>query len=296
MSFSTRVKKDILSLKFKDKCCKKAFFHGAIMGAEAFEERITVRFSDSETADLITYIASTVFKIKEMEICEINRGFCNMIQITFSLPTASRLLEDIDGGIDTGEAFDKIFVCSRCVSYFFCGLFCATGSMSEPEKSYRLEFALPNLKRAEKIKELFIQNTTLNPGITQRKKNCAVLFRNAEALQEFLLICQTSALYDFLNQELENQTRAETQRSTNFLASNIQRGVNAGTQQIQAIQKLMDAEKYYLLSEDLRQTAQLRLANPELSLKALASLHNPPITKSGLNHRLDKIIKMAEEI
>ena len=67
MSFSTEVKNDILSHKFKSKCCRKAFFHGAIMGASIEDDCLTVRMSDAGSVDMLTYIASTVYKIKEME-------------------------------------------------------------------------------------------------------------------------------------------------------------------------------------------------------------------------------------
>ena len=297
MSFSSRVKKDIVSLNFKNKCCKKAFFHGALMGADISDENITLKVSEPEVADLLTYIASTVFKIKEMDISETKRGFLNTTTMKFSLPTAEKLLSDIDNGTDTSEEFDHIFACNSCLSYFFCGLFCASGTVSDPEKSYTLELSLPSRRRAEKINEIFTTRTDLTPGMTKRKNGYSLFFRNGDAVGGFLTICHLSTIvFDFLNQQFENQLRADENRATNLVASNIQRAVNAGTPQIQAIQKLIEKDRFYMLSDELRQTARLRLENPELSLKALASLHNPPITKSGLNHRLEKILKISEEI
>lgn len=297
MSFSTRVKKDIISLNFKNKCCKKAFFHGALMGADISDGKITLRVSDSEVADLLMYIASTVYKIKEIDISETKRGFCNIITMKFSLPTAIKLLSDIDGELDTDGEFNSIFACNSCLSYFFGGLFCAVGSVSDPEKSYTLELSLPSKQRAEKINYIFTTRTDLIPGMTKRKNGYSLFFRNGEAVGGFLTLCHLSTIvFDFVNQQFENQLRADENRATNLVASNIQRAVNAGTPQIQAIQKLIEKDRFYMLSDELRQTARLRLENPELSLKALASLHNPPITKSGLNHRLEKILKISEEI
>ena len=297
MSFSTRVKKDIVSLNFKNKCCKKAFFHGALMGADISDGSITLRVSEPEVADLLTYIASTVFKIKEMDISETNRGFMHSITMKFSLPTAIKLLSDIDSGVDTDEVFDSLFACNSCLSYFFCGLFCAVGSVSDPEKSYTLELSLPNIQRAEKINEIFTSRTDLTPGMTKRKNGYSLFFRNGEGVGGFLTLCHLSTIvFDFVNQQFENQLRADENRATNFVASNIQKAVDAGAPQIQAINKLIEKDRFYLLSDELQHTAKLRLQNPELSLKALASLHNPPITKSGLNHRLEKILKISEEI
>ncbi len=297
MSFSTRVKTDIVSLNFKNKCCKKAFFHGALMGADISNGNITLKVSEPEVADLLTYIASTVFKIKEMDISETNRGFMHTITMNFSLPTAVKLLSDLDNCIDTSEDFDRLFACNSCLSYFFCGLFCALGSVSDPEKSYTLELSLPNIQRAEKINEIFTTQTDLTPGMTKRKNGYSLFFRNGEGVGGFLTLCHLSTIvFDFVNQQFENQLRADENRATNFVASNIQRAVDAGTPQIQAINRLIEKDRFYMLSDELQQTARLRLENPELSLKALASLHNPPITKSGLNHRLEKIMKLSEEI
>ncbi len=297
MSFSTRVKKDIVSLNFKNKCCKKAFFHGALMGADISDGNVTLKVSEPEVADLLTYIASTVFKIKEMDISETKRGFCNTITMKFCLPTAIKLLSDIDNGLDTQKDFDSLFACNSCLSYFFGGLFCAIGSVSDPEKSYTLELSLPSIQRAEKINEIFTSHTDLCPGMTKRKNGYSLFFRNGEAVGGFLTLCHLSTIvFDFVNQQFENQLRADENRATNFVASNIQRAVDAGAPQIQAIQKLIEKDRFYMLSDELQNTARLRLENPELSLKALASLHNPPITKSGLNHRLEKILKISEEI
>lgn len=297
MSFSTQVKKDIVSLKFKNKCCKKAFFYGAVMGADISDGILTVKMSNFESADLFMYIASTVFKIKELDITETKRGFCNIVTVKLFLPTAVQLLSDIDNGIDASDAFKQIFECKSCISYFFGGLFCASGSVSDPEKSYSLELFLPNLQRAEKIREIFAGRTDLTPGMTQRKNGYGLFFRNAEGVNGFLTLCQLSqAVFDFVNQQFTNQLRGEQNRATNCVARNIQRSVDAGVPQIRAIQRLIEKDRFYKLSEELQNTARLRLDNPELSLNALASLHNPPITKSGLNHRLEKIVKMSEEI
>ena len=220
-----------------------------------------------------------------------------MITVKLCLPTGIKLLSDIDNGLDPAEDFDTIFDCDNCLSYFFSGMFCAVGSVSDPEKTYSLELLLPNKQRAETIQTLFLDHTDLSPGITQRKKGYGIFFRNGDGVGGFLTLCQLSSIvFDFFNQQFENQLRADLNRTTNCVARNIQRSVDAAAPQIQAIQKLIDDNRFYLLPEELRITAKLRIENPDLSLKALAALHNPPITKSGLNHRLEKIINLSKEI
>ena len=296
MSFSTRIKQDILSLKFKNKCCKKAFLYGALFGANLSDGIITMKLSDPETSDFITYILSTVFKIKEVDITETKRGFCNIITLKFSLPTAENLLSEVDSGADTESYFKEIFACNSCIFYFFGGLFCSSGTMSDPTKSYFLELAIPTQKRAEKTKEILESHSALSPGMTKRKNGYGLFFRNAEAVTEFLMMCQLSvAVFDFVNQQGINEMRGNANRVTNCEAQNILRTVSACASQIQAIKKLRSNGKLYKLSPELQTTAELREENPEMSLAKLALLHTPPITKSGLNNRIAKIMKDAQE-
>lgn len=297
MSFSSDVKNDILSHKFKNKCCRKAFFHGALMGAEVTDQGLRIRMTDEGSVDMLTYIASTVYKIHEMDISEQHRGFSHITTICLSLPTAQTLLTKIDNCEETDDDIDALFVCNSCVTYFFCGLFCALGSASDPERSYSLELLLPNIQRAERIKRIFEEYTDLTPGMTSRSKGYGLYFRNATGVAGFLTLCQLSNLvFDYLNQEFNNQLRGDENRATNCVTHNIGRAVNACKPQIDAINKLIESNRFYLLSDELRTTAQLRMENPDIPLNALASLHNPPITKSGLNHRLKKIIQIAQEL
>ena len=93
-----------------------------------------------------------------------------------------------------------------------------------------------------------------------------------------------------------NEKRAEEARATNWEAANIGRTVRAGQRQLNAIRRLAESHKLESLPPELRETARLRLEHAEVSLTELAALHTPPITKSGLNHRLRKITQAGEEL
>lgn len=297
MSFSNKVKENILSLKFQSKCCKKAFFYGAMMGADISDGNICVSITNSKSVDLLTYIASTVFKIKEIDISESSRGFYSTTQLTFSLPTVISLLQSIDGGSTDAEQLLEIINCTSCSSHFFGGLFCACGTISDPSKDYYLEFGLPNHQRAECLMSLFRKSTDLHPKIRKRKNGYGVFSKSSEDVSGFLTLCQTNTvIFDFFNQQLENQLKNDVQRATNFVTSNIMRSVQASEPQKQAIERLIASGKFSMLSDELKQSAELRLENPELSLQNLAALHNPPITKSGLSHRMEKIINLSKDI
>lgn len=297
MSFSNKVKENILSQKFKNKCCKKAFFYGAMMGADVSEGNICVSITDSKSVDFLTYITSTVFKIKEIEMSESKRGFYSATRLSFSLPTAVSLLQNIDSGSTDSKQLTDIMDCPDCMSYFCGGLFCACGTVSDPSKDYFLELGIPNLQRAELITSFFRKSTDLCPKTRKRKNGYGIFLKNAEGVSGFLTLCQiNTVVFEFVNQQLQNQLINDEHRATNCVTSNIKRAVQASEPQKQAINKLISTGKFDMLSDDLKQSANLRMEHPELSLKLLASLHNPPITKSGLSHRMDKIIRLSEEL
>ena len=296
MSFSSKVKDSISNIKFKNKCCKKSFMYGAIMGADISGEKLVLKISHKASAELVLDIAQTVFKLKNVEFKEISKGICSSNTLSFCLPTGLNLMSDIDRGADTEKTFDSIFTCDTCVSYFFAGMFCASGSITDPEKAYMAEISLPSEIRAKTVKALFETYTDLCPGMCKKGKGYSVYFHNGNDVGGFLALLRISTIvFEFYDMQIRNQCLIEEQRATNCVMKNIKKTVSANSAHIQAINKLIESGRFYMLPEELRLSATLRINNPELSLKALASLHTPPITKSGLNHRLEKIIKIAEE-
>ncbi|MBQ8696340.1 MAG: DNA-binding protein WhiA, partial [Clostridia bacterium] len=91
------------------------------------------------------------------------------------------------------------------------------------------------------------------------------------------------------------EARNSINRLTNFENANLDRTVSASVEQVAAANRLRETGEFQLLSSELKETVLLRLRYPDISLSALAAKHDPPITKSGLNNRLRKIIKLAQE-
>ena len=102
------------------------------------------------------------------------------------------------------------------------------------------------------------------------------------------------ALFDLMNAKIEREIRNGENRVTNCETSNIARAVDASARIREAIALLVQTDRLASLSSELRETAKLRTENPAASMKELAHLHNPPIAKSGLNHRLQKILAAGE--
>ena len=102
--------------------------------------------------------------------------------------------------------------------------------------------------------------------------------------------------FEYSNTGIEKEIRNYENRATNCVAKNIYRAVNASHKQIEAIEALIESHKFDSLPEELRETALIRLNNPESTMIELSLMHSPPISKSGLNHRLKKIVEFAIHI
>jgi len=101
---------------------------------------------------------------------------------------------------------------------------------------------------------------------------------------------------EMMNLRIEREIRNQENRATNCVAKNIEKSVSASARQMAAIEKLTVTGMLAQLPESIRITALLRAENPDASLEELRNLHEPPITKSGLNHRLQKILSEAEKL
>ncbi|CDC60688.1 putative uncharacterized protein [Clostridium sp. CAG:448] len=140
-----------------------------------------------------------------------------------------------------------------------------------------------------------LSNAGFEPGIVTRKNGCGLYYKSGTAVEDVLTYigCQ-NALFEMMNCQIMRDLRNDVNRSTNCVATNIKRTVSAAQRQAQAIAELEQAGILEELPDELRDSAYLRMEYPEMPLSELAMMHVPPITKSGLNHRLLRLLRIAE--
>ena len=133
------------------------------------------------------------------------------------------------------------------------------------------------------------------PGITARGDKFSVFYKNNSAIEDVLtVIGANKTLFEFLDSYVEKDLRNYENRATNCVTRNIAKSVSASAAQVEAIEALIATGFFEELSAEIQATAALKLANPSLTLSELAEIHTPAITKSGLNHRLKKIMELAK--
>jgi DNA-binding protein WhiA len=183
-----------------------------------------------------------------------------------------------------------------CKRAFIRGAFLSAGSMSDPKKSYHFEIVCASAEKAEQLRNL-IGSFDMDAKIVCRKKYFVVYLKEGAQIVDLLNVMEAHvALMDLENVRIFKEMRNSVNRKVNCETANINKTVSAAVKQIEDIQYLEAASGFSELSDELRETAVLRLEHPDASLKELGQLLNPPVGKSGVNHRLRKLSNMAETL
>ena len=211
-----------------------------------------------------------------------------------------QIVKLVDAG---GEAIDftqpvntMLIKNSCCQRAFLRGAFLTAGSMSDPEKSYHLEFVCTNEMQAMQLRDL-IQGFQVEAKIVLRKKYYVVYLKEGSGIADLLNIMEAHvSLMEFENFRIVKEMRNSINRRVNCEAANITKTVNASSKQIEDILLIRDNYGFHNLQDSLREMAEIRLEYPDATLKELGQYLNPPVGKSGVNHRLRRLSELADKI
>ncbi len=231
----------------------------------------------SETKDLIADIHS-------------KKGCCRktyeMLSAAFTYP------EDFEKAAFAGERM----LCNDCYATYFRLVFLKFGTVTDPKKSYHLEMAFSN-----ELYRDYIKNKLFEVGLVakcgKRRDKFTVYFKESGTIEDFLAtIGAFEKAYDMINLKLLKEMRSNVNRQTNFETANMQKAVKATRNYLDAIEYLSENGYLGSMSEEMRETAMLRCQYDTATMSELGSLHNPSISKSGVKHRLDKILAFYEKV
>ena len=185
---------------------------------------------------------------------------------------------------------------SCCKRAFIRGAFLASGSISDPEKFYHFEIVCQTEGKAAQLQEV-MQAFQIDAKIVLRKKSYVVYVKEGAQIVELLGLMEANvALMSLENIRILKEMRNSINRQVNCETANIKKTVSAASRQTEDIRFIHDTIGFGNLSENLSQIARVRLENPEVTLKELGEKLDPPIGKSGVNHRLRKLSEIAEEL
>jgi len=175
------------------------------------------------------------------------------------------------------------------------GGFLATGSISDPESSYHLEITFPNRLLAEEYIS-HLKTFGISPRLIIRKSHYLAYLKEGQEIVDFLnIIGAHGALMQLENIRILKDMRNQVNRIVNCETANLGKTVNASCRQVENIYFIKEHMGLESLPRGLFEIARLRLENPDVSLLELGKMLSPPLSKSGVNHRLRKIDKIAED-
>ena len=197
---------------------------------------------------------------------------------------------------DSGQIQRRLVQNTCCKRAYLRGSFLVAGSVTNPERAYHLEIAVQSANYAGELQKL-VADFSMEAKIARRKKYFVLYLKEGAQIVDFLNVVEAhQALMQLENVRIVKEVRNSVNRQVNCETANIQKTVTAAAKQMEDIRYLQCHMGFSQLADGLREIAELRMEYPEHSLQELGQLLPKPISKSGVNHRLRKISKIADQM
>ncbi|MCH5280982.1 MAG: DNA-binding protein WhiA [Lachnospiraceae bacterium] len=312
MSFSQEVKEELLSVTGSARHCLLAelaaifCFCGFVENAENNRPTIGI-FTENKTISIkcFTLLKKTFNIYSSVSVRKSSQrsaGSVYTVKVENSRQAeevllALKLLPLPKGMGAVKKTTDLVLLKNACCKRAYIrGAYLVSGSMSNPEKGYHLEFVCGAEEQAEMLIHI-LKELSIEAKEVLRKKYFVVYIKDGEAIVELLgLMGAHRALMELESTRVVKEVRNSINRRVNCEAANITKTVNAAAKQVEDIMYLKEKVGFSGMPESLRQMAKLRLDHPDATLKELSELSDPPVGKSGVNHRLRKLSELAERL
>lgn len=283
MTFSNQVKDEILNFDNKiKKCCAFSFLYGFMFTANYFDDYIQQSFTSVKNAKNLENTCNQLFW-KSSELFQIDS---RKITLKSNLIRYSTF----------AEIKNNVFKCPHCPEFYLKGLFSSRGTVCDPSKTYQLELILLSSEQADEIKQFLIE-LGLNPHVSKRGKRYVVYFKRNEDIEDFLIhIGAKNSAFIVMNSKINKEIRNTANRITNCDSANINKSIVASQKYVDAIRGIIEKNMLECLPKHLQETAKLRLEHIDLNFSDLGLKFNPAISKSGVYHRLEKILEFYKSI
>lgn len=283
MSFSSEIKERLCKSEFKCTRCAAAetagIFRTVMRSADS-----ALRFTTENSA------------VAERAAYDIKEGFgINAVIDGGSKNRSVAVREGFDTENIKGMIFGDPAPFGCCRMAYARGAFLGGGSVSDPIKNYHLEICVRSEGEAEFLRSMLPKE--LHARITERKGSFVVYLKGCEDIADFLgYIGAPSAALELFSVQVEKEMRNNINRRVNCESANADKMARAASKHIIAAEKIKAAGKWDSLPDTLREIGDLRCEFPEESLKELGERLDPPIGKSGVNHRLNRLKSFADNI
>lgn len=298
MSFASQAREEIARRSLQKDCCVRAAAYGIACFAKYFDASGLVLQTEQE---LTTQVASQLFARcgVQGDIIEKQRPSGVVYEFSIRAPEQVARMHELFGttGTETSLQIDpRLIRCQTCVSAYIGAAFLCSGTVTDPQKEYNIEFLTSRTNLARDFEALLAEHE-FAPHRT-RRNGINLIYVKASANVERLLrfMGAADAAEQMHTLKAFKQVRNQTNRQTNCDTANLGKTARANAQTLKAIRFLEENDALRTLPEVLQEAAAKRMQNPDLSLTALCGCFDPPVSKSGLSHRMKKLEALADAL
>ena len=304
MSFSNDVKNELSRIETNDATGDKAELLGLLRMSGAIVIRgmnIGIHFSteNAALARRVLQLLKSNYQVQTEVVITRSRRLKknNRYQVhVVPAPQVSKALNELQLLSVEGDLKNPLLTHHEGKRTFLRGAFLGGGSISRPASDYHLEMVTGNEDFAQTIIKV-MQSFSLKAKLTDRKNEYIVYLKDGESIISFLsVIGAHNAMMELENVRIVKEMRNNVNRTTNCITANISKTLSAVSRQKKAIEIIEKSGGLELLPPSLYEVAVLRKQNEDASLNELRELLSEPLSRSGLNHRLEKIIEISEKI
>lgn len=293
MSFSGDVKRELGKQYSKGRHCQLAELAAILEMVGRVQEKPCILEITSDNMVLLEKYAVLMRQLFEVDITKPLEG--NIVE---KILTTLKFFKEDGLALPLDEQrVDGLLVQNVCCKRAFIrGAFLASGSMSDPNKSYHFEIVCRTMEQAEQLQQL-MNGFETEAKIVERKGHYVVYLKEGSQIVDMLNVMEAYiSLMNLENVRILKEMRNSVNRKVNCETANISKTVNAAVKQLEDIELIRSKLGLDQLPQNLREMALIRLEYPEAALKELGNYLTPPVGKSGVNHRLRKLAEIAEDL
>jgi DNA-binding protein WhiA len=298
LSFCAQAKQELCRLSVGRHCCVRAEVYGALLFGYAFRpDEVRVVTENGALAARLKLLFGRLFgfdfdqragrpDVGKHTLVLSDRGKLAALFETFGYGGSPDVALHLNNAVLENDC---------CAAAFLRGAFLTGGSVTDPEKKYHLELGTPRAHVGRETITL-LREMDFAPSLTARAGHTVLYLKASEQIEDFLTTVGASqAALALMETTVEKDLRNRINRKVNCETANLSKTVEAAMRQTEAIRRLRESPLWETLPAPLRETADMRLAHPEEPLAELCALFDPPLGRSGLNHRLRRLRELAED-
>ena len=295
MSFTAGVKNELETLAFESECCKRSFVYGFLLYGKSFTTRSVSCATDY--AEVMQAFERTIAETSGVKTTVTRLRSGKYVLKIPAVEDRKRIIEYFDHAVNSISLRINrgVFEDDECYGSFLRGVFLSCGSIANPDKNYHLEFVIPFHNLSLDLLKI-LTDFGLKAKLILRKYSYVVYLKDSESIEDLLtLMGAVNSSLELMGIKIQKDVRNKINRQMNFESANMSRSIEAGLAQVEAIEIIEKKQGLDSLSDELKEVAILRRENPDMSLKQLGENLTVPISRSGVNHRLMKIMEIADK-